>query len=29
MNELEDVLLCDKVRKKGWTDEKIAAEIPV
>ena len=29
MNELEDVLLCDEVRKKGWTDEKIAAEIPV
>ena len=29
MNEPEDILLCDKVREKGWTDEKIAAEIPV
>ena len=29
MNEPEDVLLCEKVREKGWTDEKIAAEIPV
>ena len=29
MNEPEDVLLCDKVREKGWTEEKIAIEIPV
>ena len=29
MNEQEDVLLCDKVRAKGWTEEKIATEIPV
>ena len=29
MNEPEDVLLCEKVREKGWSDEKIAAEIPV
>ena len=29
MNEPEDILLCDEVREKGWTDEKIAAEIPV
>ena len=28
MNEPEDILLCDEVRKKGWTEEKIAAEIP-